>query len=121
MPSCQADVLRLKMKQITFSPQHNVLNASENVSNDVKKKKLFKANQLPFAFSSLRRSVESQTSVVSCALRSGRREIPDLLLYLWLCAPCVRHQIYIVGPVCNRLCLTALVKNKYNLWPSFSF
>lgn len=29
------------------------------------------------------------------------REIPDLLLYLWPCAPCVRHHIYIV---CARVC-----------------
>lgn len=30
------------------------------------------------------------------------REIPDLLLYLWLCAPCVRHQLYIVGVCAHR-------------------
>jgi len=63
----------------------------------------------PFCFQ--RRSAFSVTLVLSCALRSGKREIPDLLLYLWLCAPCLRHQIYI-GLCATRSAPMASVKKK---------
>lgn len=41
------------------------------------------------------------------------REIPDLLLYLWLCAPCVRHQIYIAWARSQRGCYSGLGHNTH--------